>query len=212
MINGILNELSRFKNIEKILFSKRSVMPLFFTLDNRQRFTVEVMLGKDLYTKNLSEIINLVTADSKKIKQLYNGFISKEGRIHGQGRVQLVEGLDELFGVLLLLRKNLNERTPEELLSTIQLNKRVSIEIRINKFIAKGTLNRNDILMIMNFNESYDVLILQKVKDLLLTCKNTLEAEEPSPGRYMELFNVFDGIFYHTIVLRYGVENLLIDR
>jgi hypothetical protein len=187
-------------------------MPLFFNVDNRLRFTVEVMIGNDLYAKSLSEIIAHVTAISKKIKQIYTVFISKEGRVHGQGRVQLVEGLDELFGVLLLLRKNLEERTPREVASANELEKKVMVETRINKFIATGVLQSNDIAGIASFNEDYDLLILKTIKDLLLKYKNTLDSEKPSHDKYIDLYTVFDEIFYNTIVMRYGVENLLIDK
>jgi hypothetical protein len=171
-----------------------------------------VLLGNELDKKSLSEIIMRVTAILKKIKQLYTGFILKEGRIYGQGRVQLVEVLDELFSMLLLLRKNLSERTPKEISSTYELNRRVTVETKINKFIAKGTLNSNNISEIVSFNEGYDVLILKKIKNLLLKYKNTLDAEEPSFNKYTDLYSCFDEIFYNTILMRYGVENLLIDK
>jgi hypothetical protein len=37
-------------------------MPLFYYIDNRLRFTVEVLLGNELDKKSLSEIIMRVTA------------------------------------------------------------------------------------------------------------------------------------------------------
>ncbi len=187
-------------------------MPIFVNIDKRLRFTVEVMLGNDLDRKSLSEIIIQVTSTSKKIKQLYTTIISKEGRIHGQGRVQLVEGLDELFSVLLLLRKNLEEHTPREVSSTNELNRRVIVETKFNKFIVKGTLNSNDISGIVGFNEGYKRLILKKIKALLLKYKNTLASEEPSLDKYIDLYSGFDEIFYNTILMRYGIENLLIDK
>jgi hypothetical protein len=170
------------------------------------------MLGNDLNNKGLSEVIIGVADISKKIKKLYTGFILKEGGIYGQGRVQLVESLDELFSMLLLLRKNLTDRTPKDISPTNGLNRRVIVETKINKFIAKGTLHSNDILRIRSFNGGYEVFILKEIKDLLLNYKDTLESEEPSLDKYIDLYSCFDEIFYNTILIRYGVENLLIDK
>jgi hypothetical protein len=176
------------------------------------RFTVEVMLGNDMDRKNLSEIIMHVTAISKQIKQLHTGFISKEGRIHGQGRVRLVEGLDELFAFLLLLRKNIKERAPREASAMNEPDRRVKVEMKINKFMAIGTLNSSDISGIVSFNNGYEGLILKKLKDLLLKYKYTLDSEEPSLDKFMDLYNSIDELFYNTILIRYSIENLLIDK
>jgi len=78
--------------------------------------------------------------------------------------------------------------------------------------MAKGTLNSNDISGIVSFNEGYEGMILKKIKDLLLKYKYTLDSEEPSFDKYMDLYSIFDEIFYNTIIMRYGIENLLIDK
>lgn len=187
-------------------------MPLFFNIDNRLHFTVEVMFGNDLSSQRLSVIIRQVTTITKMIKQLYTGFISKMGRIHGQKRVQLVEMLDELFTVLLLLRENLKERTPQESSLKGELNMRVVVKTKINKFIVQGAMSSDDISRIESFNEGYEVLILQEVKDLLIKYKTTLDSEEASFDKYIDLYNDFDEVFYNTILMRYSVENLLIDK
>jgi hypothetical protein len=187
-------------------------MPLFFEIDTRLRFTVEVILGTDTLAKSLSEIIAGVTNVSKNIKQLYAGFISKEGRIHGQGRVQLVEGLDELFGVLLLLRENLKDRTAGENGINNPLQSRVSVDTRINKFVVKGVLNQDDISGIVSFNKGYDAYILKKIQNLLLLYKNTVNSEKLTVAGYRDIYDAFDEIFYNTLLLRYGVVNLLIDK
>jgi hypothetical protein len=187
-------------------------MPLFFNIDDKQRFHVEVMVGQDLYTKSLSEIIACVTADSKRIKQVYTDFKLKEGGIHGQGRVQLIEGLDDLFGVLLLLRQNLTERAPREVSSIMKLVRRVTIDVKINKFMAKGTLVNNEISNLESFNAGYDVLVVKRIKDLLLKYKNTLNSEELLLDDYMDLYNTFAEIFHNIILIRYAVENLLLDK
>jgi hypothetical protein len=187
-------------------------MPLFFTIDNRMHFTVEVMLGNDLDSQSLSQIIMRITTISKKIKQLYTGFISKEGKIHGQERVQLVEGLDDLFYALLVLRKKLSDRTPSDDLPINEPGRRVIVDMKINKFIAKGILNGNDLSAIVNFNNGYEGLILKEIKELLLKYKHTLESEKTAFDKYIDLYNKFDEIFYNTILIRYGIENLLIDK
>jgi hypothetical protein len=187
-------------------------MPLFFDIDSKQRFSIEVMIGNELYTQSLSEVIARVTADSKRIKQLYTDFALKEGRIHGQGRVQIVEGLDELFGVLLFLRKSLIERAPREIASVNTVFHRVMIVIKMNKFVVKGTLDNRDLSNLVSFNTGYNVLILKEIKNLLIKCKNTLNSEELLLEKYKDLYNTFDEIFYNTILLRYAIENLLIDN
>ena len=73
-------------------------------------------------------------------------------------------------------------------------------------------LNSYDIAGIVSFNEGYEVLILKKTKDLLLKYKYTQDSEEPSFDKYMDLYSIFDEIFYNTILMRYGIENLLIDK
>jgi hypothetical protein len=187
-------------------------MPLFFNIDNRMRFTVQVMLGNDLDSQSLSQIIMRITTISKKIKQLYTGFMSKEGKIHGQERVQLVEGLDDLFYVLLVLRKKLTDRTPPDDLPINETGRRVIVDMKINKFIAKGILNDNDLSSIVNFNKGYEDLILKEIKELLLKYKLTLESEKTAFDKYMDLYNKFDEIFYNTVLIRYGIENLIIDK
>ncbi len=187
-------------------------MPLFFNIDNRLNFMVEVLLGNDLSAQKLSVIIRQVADTTKRIKLLYTGFISKESRIYGQGRVQLVEALDELFTILLLLRENLNKRTPRELSTTGNNNMRIAVETKINKIVVQGSMSRNDISKIESFNEGYEVLILKEIKDLLIKYKNTLDSEETSLDKYRDLYSGFDDIFYNTILMRYSVENLLIDR
>ena len=77
--------------------------------------------------------------------------------------------------------------------------------------MAKGTLNIDDISVVTSFNEGYEGVILKKIKDLLLKYKNTLDSGEPSFDEFMDIYSTFDGVFYNMILIRYGIENLLID-
>jgi hypothetical protein len=125
--------------------------------------------------------------------------------------VQLVESLDELFGMLLLLRNNLSERIPQEVSPSNGHVRRVCVETKINKFLIKGALSSKDMREIATFHEGYEVNIVNQIKNLLLTSKNTLDSQEPGYDRCKDLYNTFDNIFYTLILMRYGIENLLFD-
>ena len=90
--------------------------------------------------------------------------------------------------------------------------KRVTIDTKINKFILKGTLSTKDLTSLVNFNTGYNVLILKLIKDLLLKYKNTVDSEEKLLEEYKGLYNAFDEIFNNTILIRYALENLLLDK
>ena len=63
-----------------------------------------------------------------------------------------------------------------------------------------------------NFNKVFTELIFNKIKDILIKYKSVLNGEGLLNNRLLELYRIFDDILYNSLVLRYNLENCLIDR
>ena len=185
-------------------------MPLFFTIDDRNRFNVEVMKDTDTAGLNLSSIIRKVTKSAKGIKTVYLEIMTRDNRISGQDRVKLLEEIDGLLRELLLLYDRMDEKISKKSKHKGGMI-RVSVRSKINKYEIKGMLDDRSLRKIKDFDKSYDVMVLREIKNLLLYCSD-LYSEKAGDREMAVLYKKFDSMFFTIITLRYGIENLFIDK
>lgn len=184
-------------------------MPLFCEIDSSLNFSIEIMIDSGLLKQPLSQLFKTTIVTATQINKEYAHFMTKEGKILGQERIQLVESLDSLFILLVILRIRL-----EKSLSVgVSLKEcRAPIEMKFNKFVIQGKLERDDLYGIENFNVGYESLILEKIKELLVKYKQALQDNQVQIQKIEELYLTFDDVFYNSIAMRYNIENCLIDR
>ncbi|MFW6137625.1 MAG: hypothetical protein ACOC7U_00480 [Spirochaetota bacterium] len=187
-------------------------MPLFFYIDDKLNFTTEVILTPEFLQMNIAEVLNNITGTGAKIKKTYAVLVAGGGKIRGQERTMLVEGLDRLFMLILTLRSKLGQNLPRQILSNINLNFRVSWDLKHhNKYTAQGRLEPPDLFGIESFNKGYQYLVLNNIKELLVKYKEFLADENVDVEKAEALYRGLDDIFYDIMVVRYNVHNLLID-
>jgi hypothetical protein len=188
-------------------------MPIFFEVDTKLNFNIELMIDPLLKEMDLSQLFKNTITIATKIQKQYDVFMKKEGKILGQERTQLIEDLDSLFCFLVILHDRLKKNISIEDIYSNKVNYRVPIYVKFNKFVSQGKLRNDDLFSIENFSRGYEVLILNKIKELLLYYKNTRSTtgNNKSLEGFEELYRTFDEIFYNLIVMRYNLQNCLVD-
>ena len=184
-------------------------MPLFFQIQHPGKselgYRLDVLPENSGVenTKALLKETALMAGRVKKMHQAYAG----DGRLQGQERVDLVAGLDRLFIDLVEIRDRLlagNGGGREH---------KVPIERHNNKYSSRGALLRSDLAGIPTFGEFYQQQVLAQLRDLLLKLQENGAATGTSsrPDRESAVRTV-DDILYAILLVRYGVENLLLDN
>jgi hypothetical protein len=189
-------------------------MPIFFEVDNKLNFQIELLIDPVLKEMDTRRLFRSIIAIAKKIQLQYAIFIKKEGKILGQERTQLIEQLDYLFAFLSVLRDKLRERFSSG--SQIKLNyqDKVFINHQYNKFRVIGKFRKDDLFGIENFNKGYEVLIRKGIKELMVKYKDlkiTRKNKKRLLNKAKDVYQSFDDILYNVIVMRYNLQNCLID-
>jgi hypothetical protein len=187
-------------------------MPFFFEIDPKLHFKIEVRLDSEFLEQELSQILKNTIVVATNIKKQYDHFIAKEGKILGQERIKLVESLDNLFILLVMMRMRLEKNISMEPASKKELNYKVPINFKPNKFTIQGKLAKDNLFGMQNFNKGFTDLIFNKIKDILIKYKSVSNGEGLLNKRLLELYRIFDDILYNSIVLRYNLENCVIDK
>ncbi len=186
-------------------------MPFFLEVDEQYSFSLQII--HDSQTVQLSSALLFKKAISSaiSIKKIFENILEKDRKISGQKRPLLVESIDTLFTYLVLLKYKLlpSEAGKDGLRNTAEV--RVPFRRKFNKFLASGKIEREDLQKISNFQQAFDTRILAKLKELLQKY-NEAARNAPDSSNNEELFSAFDEIFYQSILIRYSVENLMLDR
>lgn len=187
-------------------------MPFFCEIDNKLNFNIEIMVDSELLEQDLSQLFKNTIVIATNINKQYDYFMSKEGKILGQERIQLVESLDNMFVLLVIMRIRLKKNISMDAALIKELNFKVPINVKYNKFTIQGKLTKDDLFEMQSFKKGYSVLIFNKIKEILIKYKSVLNGKGVLNDRLLELYRTFDGILYNSIVIRYKLENCLIDR
>jgi len=187
-------------------------MPFFCEIDDKLNFNVEIMIDPAFSEINLPDLFKKTIVLSNSINNQYTVFIVRDGKVRGQERTQLIEALDNLFILLVVLCLKLIDVFSPRVKPEGELLYKVPFSKKLNKIVAKGKLNDRELFGIKNFNEGYENLIIDKIKKLLISYKNIINSDSSSQDEFREMFLTFDDIFYNFIIIRYNIENLLLDR
>jgi phosphoribosyl-ATP pyrophosphohydrolase len=186
-------------------------VPFFLEVDDQYNFSLQIMHDSETVQLSPALLFKKAISSAISIKKIFENILEKEGKISGQKRSLLVESIDTLFTYLVLLKHKLlpNDTRKDALQSSDGV--RVPFRRKFNKFLASGKIEREDLQKIKNFQQAFDTRILAKLKDLLQkyneAARNTTGAANND-----DLFSAFDEIFYQSILIRYSVENLMLDR
>jgi len=185
-------------------------MPLFFTVDEKLNFTLELIVDPLLKKSDLANLFKHTISIATKIQKEYVLFIEKEGRILGQERTQLIEDLDSLFSYLAILSNKLSGSFfPHD-----ETHYRIFLHAKYNKMVSRGRIHEEDIAKIKNFLKGYELLIMSKIRELLLNFKHLMNSEKDKKGAikwFEELYETIDSLLYNLLVIRYNLQNCLID-
>ena len=187
-------------------------MPFFCEIDVNLHFKIEVRLDSDVSEQELSQLLKNTIVIATNIKKQYDLFMAEEGKILGQERIRLVESLDNLFTFLVLMRIHLGKNLSMDPVIIKQLDIKVPIAVKHNKFSIQGKLRREDLYGMQNFTKGFTIPIYEKIKVILIKYKSVLNGESLLNDSVLGLYRTFDNILYNLIVLRYNLENCLIDK
>ncbi|MFW6180997.1 MAG: hypothetical protein ACOC8N_04545 [Spirochaetota bacterium] len=187
-------------------------MPFFFEIDERYRFSVEVLVDTGSLEQDMAGLFKKTIAVATRIGREYESMTAGEGKILGQERTHLIESLDTLFTHLVILFHRLKRNLPEERQVTEIIDFKVPLRVRYNKFVARGELSRDDLYSVRQFGRDYGERILSKIKDMLMQYKDGLNDREHRVEKFQKLYRLLDGILYNTLIMRYNIQNLLLDQ
>ncbi len=188
-------------------------MPLFCEIDKNLNFRVEILFDSEILRHELPGLFRNTIGYASKIKAQYEYFMARDGKIRGQERVQLLDSLDNLFINLVMLRIRL-ESVHQAGGGSRDANYsyKVNIENRHNKVVVFGKIVQEDLFGIRNFSSDYETLILVKIKELLIMYRNSIQEGTIQEIGFGSMYSMIDDIFYSIVVVRYNLENCLIDR
>ena len=187
-------------------------MPFFFEIDDRLRFSVEVLVDPGALEQDLSDLFKKTIAVATRIGRECESMSGGEGKILGQERTHLIESMDTLFTHLAILFHRLKRNLPEERRVTKNIVFKVPLGKRYNKFIARGALSRGDLHSVKQFSRDYGERILSRIKDMLMQYKDGLNDRDHRAEKFEQLYRVLDSILYNTLIMRYSMQNILLDQ
>ena len=80
--------------------------------------------------------------------------------------------------------------------------------------MSRGRIREEDIAKIKNFLKGYELLIMSKIRELLLNFKHLMNSEKDKKEAikwFEELYETIDSLLYNLLVIRYNLQNCLID-
>jgi hypothetical protein len=185
-------------------------MPFFFEIDGGLNYTLEILVDPETLSQELSAAFKRVIETAASISQVYGAVVSKAGKILGQERTQLIEDLDGLFTRLVVLYAHFQRGGTERARDNLPL--RVPIEVRRNKFLARGSLTDDDVKGVTSFIGEFNGRVVAKIKSMLVEYREAVADGTIDDGEYRSLFRTLDGILYDILILRYSIKSLLVDQ
>ncbi|HEQ71524.1 MAG TPA: hypothetical protein ENN69_03465 [Spirochaetia bacterium] len=188
-------------------------MPLYCDVnDTTYRFAIEAIplttnTGLDQYN-----LLKTVISTTSQIKDQYDHTMARYGKLIGQGRIGLLEQLDNLFINLLLLYENLKQSTRDQYLAfQKKFEFKVMIDNKNNKYYSSGIISERDVALPNNFGQAYNELIVGNIKRLLVRYKEVMN--NPAQAENLtDIYAIMDQVLYQFIILRYNVLKCNIDK
>ena len=139
------------------------------------------------------------------------------GKLLGPARTTIIYNLDGIFIYLMVLQQNMNEQLDTIFLTEIMntFEKKVHFETHFNKYHSSGTLLEEDINKVKSFIPVFNEKILNRIKEIVWHFRNITESKESKEkikASIISLYYIFDITFYNLLILRYCLENVLIDK
>lgn len=188
-------------------------MPLYCEVDsNNYQYVIEAVPLTQVAALDENQLIRRLIEHTAKIREHHEANISKYGKLIGQGRIGLLELMDNLFICLVLLNENFKQKT-RKAFETFQ-NKsefRVLMENRNNKYSASGLINEKDVHLPNNFSRVFNELLVERIKKVLMLYKEGVRVDSPEE-KIDELYTIMDALLYIFIIIRFNIVKCNIDR
>ncbi len=174
-------------------------------------FNIELRLEPAQLQQNPADLLSRILLLSRDITETHLASIKKSGKIQGQDRIKIIEMLDSMFVNLAVFRvfimdeKKLNDN----------MNLKVPFEMKMNKFFARGNIDISVMKELKNFNDLYNQIINTNLIRLLSKFKNINEMDtikSLDDQTVIDSLGLLDDIFYHCLMLRYNINNCLINN
>jgi hypothetical protein len=186
-------------------------MPFFFEINDSLGYTLEVLTDTGALDRDLTTLFKNAISNATLIGKKYENMAAGDRKILGQERTQLIESLDALFTSLVILHQRLSRSLPVKP-DEQESRKKVPLRVRYNKITASGALSTEDVKRVRRFSTEYNARVLDKLKEMLLRYKNALGSTDRQAERFSDLFRILDSILYETLIIRYSIQNLLVDQ
>lgn len=182
-------------------------MALIFDIDNRNRFSIEIVAEKELLDKKDSLLFENILNSMNRIKKMHQEYLTRLGKIIGQNRIDYVAALDNLFTYLTILRRRIEEKYAEICdIESERESLRIPFVFNISRITAKGTLKSEDIINLNDFDELFKNMIVAKVKDLIVKYKDFSDPGKQNAEKISDLIKIFDRILYNILIIRHSIE------
>ncbi len=183
-------------------------MALFYTISNKLRFNIEIVIDTEIFSKTNPQIVRDILTSVKKIARMQNEFVASQRKIIGQNRIDYVAALDDLFTHLVVLRRNLRQYQGSETTEheASEEHYKVPLDFQTHRIFSRGGLRREDLISIDNFSSSFNSRVLEKIKELMVQYKNFVASGNNSADDLEELYRIFDNVFYNILILRNHIE------
>lgn len=188
-------------------------MPLFCEInEGLLDIKFSINLTKDYTGLNQSEILKNISKTLENINNVYLNAIKLNKKILGQERIHLIELVDQLIIYMVLLYDKLNDNLPENFsLESIKQDFKLFIERKINGFNSNGVIDKNDLDIIQNFNDTFNTIIKKEIMEMLKKFKNILNENNYLNNILNSLYLIINRIIYELILLRYKLKMCLIE-
>jgi hypothetical protein len=173
-------------------------------------YSIEVIPLANLLAMDQLSLFKEVAGATGKIKNIYERSITRSRKIIGNERIKLVEAIDNLFIFLCIISDKIKNNAQISLENKDDL--KIPLDNKMNKFYSSGQIKENDLFNIRDFNHSYQNLIVNKIKDLLVSFKNSIENNQIKSTSVSHIFKSIDSMLYYLIILRYNLKNCMIDK
>ncbi len=182
-------------------------MALFFTISNKFRFNIEIVIDTEIFNKSNPQIVRDILNSVKKITKMQQEFNAARRKIIGQSRIDYIAALDNLFIHLVVLRRNLRQyqdNDAEEAESSEE-HYNVPLDFQTHRISSRGRLQQKDLVSVDNFSSSFNSKVLEKIRDLMVKYREFV-ASGHSSQEIENIYKIFDEVFYNILLLRNHIE------
>ncbi len=189
-------------------------MPLFFELDEEElRYELRIMFDHEHDESSMALWLRDILSTASSLDEKYKSFIQSSGKLTAPDRAALIDLVDQIITDLCMFQKKMYINMEEEQIKKLQLEQKVPVKAAPNNFTARGSMNQEDLYGIETFNKSFQIYILGNIKLFLEQYRKIVNPRVVNKTPDFEaVLSTIDTILYYLLIMRFNVNNYLIDK